>query len=45
MATSSMKQWTVEGGTGFESLTLKNDAAVPQLGDKQVLVKRAASNL
>jgi hypothetical protein len=45
MATSSMKQWTVEGGTGFECLTLNNDAVVPQLGDKQVLVKRAASSL
>ncbi|CAN9361734.1 unnamed protein product [Alternaria alternata] len=45
MATSSMKQWTVDGRTGFECLTLNNDAAVPQLGDKQVLVKLHAASL
>ncbi|CAN9390818.1 unnamed protein product [Alternaria alternata] len=45
MATLSMKQWTVDGGTGFECLTLNNDAAVPQLGDKQVLVKLHAASL
>jgi hypothetical protein len=45
IATSSTKQWTVVGGTSFECLTLNNDAAVPQLGEKQVLVKLAASSL
>ena len=38
MATT-MKQWTVAGKTGFDSLKLDEKAPVPQLGDKDVLVK------
>lgn len=35
----TQKQWTVAGKTGFDSLKLNESAAVPQLGDKDVLVK------
>lgn len=39
MAPTTHRQWTVEGQTGFESLKLDEKASVPQLGDKDVLVK------
>ncbi|KAF1993137.1 hypothetical protein P154DRAFT_451005 [Amniculicola lignicola CBS 123094] len=45
MAPTTAKQWTVEGKDGFESLKLNEKAAVPQLGDKDVLVKMHAASL
>ena len=40
MAPTTMKQWVVEGQNGFDSLKLNEKAPVPELGDKDVLVKR-----
>jgi hypothetical protein len=34
-----MQQWTVEGKDGFESLKFNESAPVPELGDRDVLVK------
>ncbi|KAF2473881.1 alcohol dehydrogenase [Lindgomyces ingoldianus] len=45
MAPSTAKQWTIEGKDGFESLKLNEQAPVPQLGDKDVLVKIHAVSL
>lgn len=39
MAPTTTKQWTVEGKTGFDALKLNEKAPVPQVGDKDVLVK------
>jgi hypothetical protein len=41
MAPTTAKQWTVEGKTGFDALKLNEKAPVPQIGDKDVLVKGA----
>ncbi|GAB1735832.1 hypothetical protein NU219Hw_g5172t1 [Hortaea werneckii] len=41
----TQKQWTVAGKTGFDSLKLNESAAVPQLGDKDVLVKFHGTSL
>jgi len=41
MAPTSMRQWTIEGQNGFDSLKLNEKASVPQLGEKDVLVKCA----
>ena len=35
----TMKQWTVAGKSGFDDLKFDEKAAVPELGDKDVLVK------
>ena len=35
----TQKQWTVAGKTGFQDLKLQEDAPIPELGDKDVLVK------
>lgn len=43
MAPSSNKQWTVEGTTGFDSLTFNENAAIPEVGDKDVLVKSTSA--
>ena len=38
---STQKQWTVaDTKSGFDGLKLATDAAVPQIGEKDVLVKR-----
>jgi hypothetical protein len=42
MAPSTQKQWIVHGKNGFDSLQWQEDAPVPQLGDKDVLVKCTA---
>ena len=39
MAPATTKQWVVEGKNGFDSLKLNEKAAVPEIGDKDVLVK------
>jgi len=39
MAPTTMKQWTVAGKGGFDDLKFDEKASVPQLGDKDVLVK------
>lgn len=39
MAPSTMKQWTVEGQDGFESLKFNEKAQVPEIGENDVLVK------
>jgi anthranilate phosphoribosyltransferase len=39
MAPSTTKAWTVQGQNGFDSLTLDEQAKVPEIGDKDVLVK------
>ena len=37
---STQKQWTVaDTKSGFDGLKLATDAAVPQIGEKDVLVK------
>lgn len=43
MAPSTIKQWTVEGKNGFDSLKFNEKAPLPQLGDKDVLVKRTCA--
>jgi hypothetical protein len=35
-----MQQWTLEGSGSFDALKHNDKAEVPQLGDKDVLVKR-----
>jgi hypothetical protein len=40
MTPSTQKQWTVNGHNGIESFNLNENAPVPQLGDKDVLVRR-----
>ncbi|KAF2645612.1 NAD(P)-binding protein [Massarina eburnea CBS 473.64] len=45
MAPSTIKQWTVEGQNGFESLKLNEKAPLPELGDRDVLVKFHAASL
>lgn len=37
---STQKQWTVADTNGFDGLKLATDAAVPKIGEKDVLVKR-----
>ncbi|KAK5165467.1 uncharacterized protein LTR77_008996 [Saxophila tyrrhenica] len=44
MATT-MKQWTVAGQSGFDDLKLNEKASVPQIGDRDVLVKFHAASL
>ena len=39
MAPTTMRQWIVEGKNDFDSLKFHEKAPVPQLGDKDVLVK------
>lgn len=39
MAPSTARQWNVVGKDGFDSLKFNEKAEVPQLGDKDVLVK------
>jgi len=39
MAPSTQKQWTVQGKTGFDALKYATDAAVPSVGENDVLVK------
>lgn len=41
MAPTTQKSWTVAGKTGFQDLKFSTDAPVPQIGDKDVLVKCA----
>jgi hypothetical protein len=36
---STQKQWKVTELTGFDGLKLATDAPVPQIGEKDVLVK------
>ena len=38
MAPSTTRQWVVEGRNGFDSLKLEDKAAIPKLGDHDVLV-------
>ncbi|KAF2265819.1 alcohol dehydrogenase [Lojkania enalia] len=45
MAPTTTKQWTVEGKNGFDSLKLNEKAPIPQLGDRDVLVKIHAVSL
>lgn len=41
---STMKQWTVvREGSGFDQLKFNEKAAVPELGDRDVLVKCEAN--
>jgi hypothetical protein len=39
MAPSTTKQWTVEGKNGFDALKYNESASIPEIGDKDVLVK------
>ncbi|KAF1846751.1 NAD(P)-binding protein [Cucurbitaria berberidis CBS 394.84] len=45
MAPSTTKQWTVDGNTGFDALNFNENAPVPEVGDKDVLVKIHAASL
>ncbi|CAN9307739.1 unnamed protein product [Alternaria alternata] len=45
MAPSTTKAWTVQGQNGFDSLTFNEQAKVPEIGDKDVLVKVHAASL
>jgi hypothetical protein len=42
---STQKQWTVAETNGFDGLKLATDAAVPKIGEKDVLVKCEYSNI
>lgn len=39
MTPKTQKQWTVAGKSGFEDLKFTKDAPIPEIGDKDVLVK------
>jgi NADPH:quinone reductase-like Zn-dependent oxidoreductase len=39
MTPKTQKQWTVEGRTGFDDLKYNKEALIPEIGDKDVLVK------
>jgi hypothetical protein len=39
MAPSTTAQWTVEGTTGFDALKFSENTPIPEVGDKDVLVK------
>ncbi|MCJ1250879.1 hypothetical protein MMC30_008107 [Trapelia coarctata] len=39
MAPSTTKQWTIEGTSGFEDLKYQDNAPVPRLGERDVLVR------
>lgn len=45
MAPSTTKQWTIEGKSGFDALKFNDSASVPEIGDKDVLVKSAVSKI
>jgi len=45
MAPSTMKQWTVAGQDGFNSLKFNENAQVPEIGETDVLVKFEAASL
>lgn len=38
MATTTNRQWRLNGFTGFESIVLKEDS-IPEIGDSDVLVR------
>ncbi|KAK5115596.1 hypothetical protein LTR85_009767 [Meristemomyces frigidus] len=42
---STQKQWTVGGTSGFDDLKLNDSAPIPELGDKDVLVKFHGASL
>lgn len=42
---STQKQWKVTELNGFDGLKLDNDAPVPQIGEKDVLVKCEFSSI
>ncbi|KAE8332889.1 hypothetical protein BDV39DRAFT_215905 [Aspergillus sergii] len=44
MATSKQQQWVLEGSNGFDSLVLQ-EASIPKVGDKDVLVRFHAASL
>ena len=39
MPGSTQKQWTVQGTKGFDDLKFDENAQIPQIGDRDVLVK------
>lgn len=39
MAPSTTKTWVIQGQNGFDSLQFNEQAKLPELGDKDVLVK------
>jgi hypothetical protein len=39
MAPSTQKQWRVQGTGSFDNLKFNKEAPVPEVGDKDVLVK------
>ncbi|KAI8942473.1 hypothetical protein NX059_000540 [Plenodomus lindquistii] len=45
MAPSTQQAWTIVGQNGFDSLTFNEKAPVPQLGEKDVLVKLHSASL
>lgn len=45
MAPQTAKQWTIQGSNGFDSLIFNENAPVPKLGDKDVLVRFHAASL
>ncbi|KAF2655570.1 NAD(P)-binding protein [Lophiostoma macrostomum CBS 122681] len=45
MAPTTTKQWTVTGTSGFDTLKWDEKAPIPQIGDKDVLVKIHAVSL
>lgn len=45
MAPSTTRAWTVQGQNGFDSLKFNEQAQVPEVGDRDVLVKIHAASL
>lgn len=39
MAPTTQQQWTIEGQTGFDALKFNEKAPIPEVGDRDVLVK------
>ena len=39
----TMKQWTVAGKSGFDDMKYDESAPIPEIGDKDVLVKCKAT--
>lgn len=45
MAPNTMKQWKVQGKNGFDSLRFEEHAPLPQLKERDVLVRIKAASL
>jgi hypothetical protein len=45
MAPTTTKAWTVQGKSGFDALKFDEQTKVPEMGDKDVLIKSMLAQL